>query len=158
MRSGFCSQAGHHASLYPTKGDETARNTRDVVEMFHEGGVPYEKIVIGAAFYARRWDGVPDVNHGMLQEAQTKGQGGPGYSELVQGFINKNSFTRYWDEDARAPYLFNGSTFISYEDPDSLRAKCEYLTAKGLLGIMYWEHGCDSTHTLLKSIADALER
>ena len=32
MRSGFCSQAGHHASLYPTKGDETARNTRDVVE------------------------------------------------------------------------------------------------------------------------------
>lgn len=158
MRSGFCSQAGHHASLYPTKGDETARNTRDVVEMFHEGGVPYEKIVIGAAFYARRWDGVPDVNHGMLQEAQTKGQGGPGYSELVQGFINKNGFTRYWDEDARAPYLFNGSTFISYEDPDSLRAKCEYLTAKGLLGIMYWEHGCDSTHTLLKSIADALER
>ena len=45
-----------------------------------------------------------------------------------------------------------------YEGPDSLRAKCEYLTAKGLLGIMYWEHGCDSTHTLLKSIADALER
>ncbi len=76
----------------------------------------------------------------------------------MQGFINKNGFTRCWDEDARAPYLFNGSTFISYEDPDSLRAKCEYLKAKGLLGIMYWEHGCDSTHTLLKSIADALER
>ena len=156
MRSGFCSQAGHHASLYPTQGDDSPRNTRDVVEIFHAAGVPYEKTVIGAAFYARHWDGVPDVNLGMLQQAQTIGQGGPDYSDLVKSYINCNGFTRYWDEFARAPYLFNGSTFISYEDPDSLRAKCEYLQQKGLLGIMYWEHGCDSTHTLLKAISEAL--
>lgn len=156
MRSGFCSQAGHHASLYPTQGDDSPRNTRDVVEIFHAAGVPYPRIVIGAAFYARHWDGVPNVNLGMLQQAQSIGHGGPDYSDLVKNYIDRNGFTRYWDASARAPFLFNGSTFISYEDPDSLRAKCEYLQQKGLLGIMYWEHGCDSTHTLLKAISDAL--
>ena len=156
MRSGFCRQAGHHTALYPTPGDDSGRNTLDVVNMFHEAGVPLEKIVIGAAFYSRRWGGVPNVNHGLFQQAGTIGNYGAGYSELKANYIDKNGWVRYWDDDAKAPFLFNGNELISYDDPESLREKCAYLKKAGLLGIMYWEHGSDDTHELLKTIADEL--
>ena len=158
MRSGFCRQAGHHTSLYASKGDDSGRDTHSTVELFHRSGVPLSKIVIGAAFYSRKWGGVPSENNGLLQPAGTIGEYGPGYAELVRSYIDKNGFKRYWDEDARAPYLFNGSQLISYDDPDSVREKCEYLKEKGLLGIMYWEHSCDDTHALLSAMAKALEK
>lgn len=156
MRSGFCSEAGHHTSLYATAGDLRNIGTKSTVDMFLAAGLPREKTVIGAAFYSRRWDNVPDVNHGMLQQAGTTAQFGPGYGVLTREYIDKNGWTRYWDDDAKAPYLFNGSSFMTYDDPDSIAHKCHYLLAEGLHGIMYWEHSCDDTHTLLKTMKDTL--
>ena len=31
---------------------------------------------------------------------------------------NKNGYQRYWDDEAKAPYLFNGENFISYDDKE----------------------------------------
>ena len=159
LRSGFDPEACHHASLYAGEYDEGGvKNTHAVVEMFHDAGVPYEKLVIGAAFYARRWDGVPNKQNGLMQIAQTKGMGGGHYDVLLEQFINKNGFTRYWDDKAKACYLFNGETLLSYEDPEALPYKVRYLKEKGLLGIMYWEHSCDTTLALLTSIYDELNK
>ncbi len=156
LRSGFEQEAGHHTNLFTSPGDRLNGSVKSSVENFLAAGVPRDKIVIGAAFYARRWDGVPDVNHGLFQRAETVGQYGPGYTGLCDEYINKNGFVRYWDDDAKAPYLFNGSTFISYDDPESIRLKCAYLKKEGLLGIMYWEHGCDPSRRLLTAMAGAM--
>lgn len=156
LRSGFEREAGHHTNLFPTPGDRLNGSVQASVEDFAAAGVPKDKIVIGAAFYSRRWDGVPDVNHGLFQTAATTGQHGPGYTDLYDEYINKNGFVRYWDDAAKAPYLFNGSTFISYDDPESIRLKCAYLKKEGLLGIMYWEHSCDPSRRLLTAMADAM--
>lgn len=156
MRSGFTTQAGHHASLGLTKGDTSNTSTRGIVEMFHAAGVPYEKMVVGAAFYSRRFDGVPDVNHGLLQTAQTIGYYGPEYSQ-IEAFREEGGYTKYWDEDAEAAYLWNGSTFLSYESPEAIRRKCLYVREKGMLGIMYWEHGCDPTRELLDTIYETMK-
>ena len=91
-----------------------------------------------------------------MQTAATVGNSGPGYGELLASYINQNGWTRYWDDEARAPFLFNGSELISYDDSESIAHKCAYIKDKGLLGIMYWEHGCDETHTLLKTMAESL--
>lgn len=156
MRSGFCTEAGHHTSLYHTAGDSQEISTETTVRMFEKAGVPREKIVIGAAFYSRRWGGVPDTDRGLLQQAQTVGEYGPGYAELVREYIDKNGWVRHWDDEAKAPYLFNGNELISYDDPQSIRYKCRYVLKEGLLGIMYWEHSCDDTHTLLAEMYDEL--
>lgn len=158
MRSGFNRQAGHHTGLYASASDETGMTVQRAVEVFHTAGVPKNKLVIGGAFYSRRWDGVPDVNHGLLQQAETVGNYGPGYDTLLAEYIDKNGWTRHWDDAAKAPFLFNGSELISYDDPQSLKLKCRYLKEEGLLGIMYWEHSCDSTHTLLAAMAEELGR
>ena len=46
-----------------------------------------------------------------------------------------------------------GSThFSNARSRLSLAAKCEYVKAKSLRGIMYWEHSCDKTGRLLATI------
>lgn len=156
IRGGFSHETGHHTALYQGESDVPENNTCYTVEMFHKAGVPYEKTVIGCAFYSRKWDGVAGAGTGLLQQAETVGTGGPRYHDIVFNYIGKDGWVKYWDDKAKAPYLFNGSSFISYDDPESIRLKCEYLKEKGLLGIMFWELGCDDTHTLLKTIDDTL--
>ena len=155
MRNGFTKQAGHHASLGLSKGDTTNTSTRGIVEMFHDAGVPYEKMVAGAAFYSRRFDGVADVNHGLLQPSESVGYAGPTYGEIAE-FKAAGGYTEYWDEDAEASYLFNGSTFISFESPEAVRRKCLYAKERGLMGVMYWEHGCDPTRELLTVMSETM--
>ncbi len=158
LRSGFCKQAGHHTAPFASVGDESGRDMKTLVELFTKAGVPKGRIVVGAAFYARRWEGVQDINHGLFQPAGSIGFGGPDYGELVEKYIDKNGFVRYWDEAAKAPWLYGNGQLISYDDPESLAAKCAYVLKEDLLGIMYWEHGCDTTHTLLKALYDGIHK
>ena len=46
--------------------------------------------------------------------------------------------------------------FISFESPEAIRRKCEFVKEKGMLGVMYWEHSADPTRELLGVIADTL--
>ena len=156
IRNGFHHETGHHTNLCTAPGDRLNGSVKSSVDAYRAAGVPREKIVIGAAFYARQWNGVPNVNRGLFQTAETLGLYGEGYTGLRENYIGKNGFVRYWDDDAKAPYLFNGSTFISYDDPESIRLKCDYLKAEGLKGIMYWEHGCDPSRDLLKAMAEGM--
>ncbi len=152
MRNGMTYEAGHHTSLYASAGDVNNVGTDAMVNLFASAGVPLDRIVIGAAFYSRHWEQVPNVNQGLLQAAGTVGMFGPGYAQLASEYIGKNGWTRYWDDHAKAAYLFNGSGLYSYDDPDSLRLKCAYVRERGLAGIMYWEHSCDESRALLSAI------
>ena len=158
LRSGFCRIAGHHTAPFPSQNDTSGRDTSSAVERFVRAGADAERIVIGAAMYSRQWKGVPDVNNGLFQHAESIGNYGPGYTELCDRFIGKNGWKRFWDDAAQAPYLFNGSELISYDDENSVEAKCRYIRDRGLLGLMYWEHSCDPSRKLLQKMAECLGR
>lgn len=149
-------RAGHHAALGATKGDKSGLNTRDIVEAYRRAGVPYEKLIIGAAFYGRHFAVTSFENHGLLQPSGG-GLAGPTYGEITPEYLRENNFRVYWDADAEANYLWNGRTLVSYESPKAVRLKCAYVKEKGLLGIMYWEHGNDPTRELLGAIADEIQ-
>lgn len=147
---------GHHTNLFPPAEQSHPRDRRSVlhsVEIYHEAGVPYEKMVIGLAFYSRMWKGVQSDTNGYRAPAQPGGYG-PGYGELTEKYIGKDGFVEYWDDISKAPYLWNGDTFISYDNPLSIAAKCAFAKEMGLLGLMYWEHSCDHTRTLLKAFSE----
>lgn len=158
LRGAFQNVTGHHANLYLNSGDMYDASADLAVRAFCEAGVPMEKLVIGAAFYGRRWDGAANANHGLGQSARTAGNCGHRFGELKEKYINKNGFVRYWDEEAKAPWLFNGMSFISYEDEESLSCKVEYLKEKGMAGIMVWEYSEDTTHTLTKHLRRELDK
>ncbi|MDE7030351.1 MAG: chitinase [Lachnospiraceae bacterium] len=152
LKCGFHALAGHHTQLYSSTGDVFRNSCDQALRLFHAAGAPKEKLLMGAAFYSRKWEGIQDRNHGLLQICKNGGGYGPSYHELVSDYIDKNGYTRYWDDEAKAPYLFDGSTFLSYDDPQSLKAKCEYVNREGYAGIFYWEHVCDATRTLLDTL------
>ncbi|GLX67061.1 glycoside hydrolase family 18 protein [Paenibacillus glycanilyticus] len=156
MRGGFQVLTGHHTNLYTPTGDLFRISTDASVNLFVRAGVPREKIVIGAAFYSRMWNEVPDRNNGLHQMAGSVGGYGPDFTALSANYIGKNGYIRYWDEEACAPYLFNGSSFISYEDEESIRHKCEYIKTAGIGGMMFWEFGCDRTRQLLNAMHGSL--
>lgn len=156
LRCGFHTLTGHHTNLYTATGDLYRTSADAAARLFAEAGVPKEKIVLGAAMYSRMWKNVADRNHGFLQLTQGAGGYGPVYHDLAEHYIGKNGFIRYWDEEAKAPFLFDGSTFLSYDDPQSLRCKCEYIKKEDLGGIFYWEHGGDRTGELLNAMASGM--
>jgi len=156
MASSYITFTGHHTNLFNYA--KTKSSAKTAIDMFIKAGVPKEKIVMGAAFYSRKWDGVVNTNNGYRQEADTFGDFGPDYGELCEKYIGKDGYVRYWDDDAKAPYLFNGSSYISYDDAESIAHKIDYLKEEGFYGIMYWEHKCDTTQTLVKKMAKRLKQ
>ncbi|MBQ8537017.1 MAG: glycoside hydrolase family 18 protein, partial [Clostridia bacterium] len=116
-------------------------------------GVPKEKLVLGAAAYGRCWRQVQGGGSGLGQRAGTSGNKTYTYAQLKDMM---KDYEAYWDEQAKAPYLFDGSQFISYEDARSARAKGEYAKANGLMGVMLWEYGKDDGE-LIKALYEGLQ-
>jgi chitinase len=71
-----------------------------------------------------------------------------------------HGFTRYWDDAAVAPYLYNAETqeFVSYDDAQSLAAKCAYIRTHNLGGVMFWHYSDDPFGVLLETINRALRQ
>jgi len=147
----FTPTTGHHANLYDdTVIDEEKISAERTVEMYAKAGVPIEKMVMGAAFYGRCWNKVPAEHFGLGQVAEESGVKGCPYS-LIQEFLQtgEGGFTYHWDEDAKAAYLYNGDTFISFEDKRALSLKVDYVKKHNMAGIMFWEYSEDQTRSLV---------
>ena len=154
------STTGHHAGLYASEfAAPTDRNADASVRQHIAAGIPPHKLVLGVAFYGRGFAGVKPANNG-LNQSYARYDGDHSYAELVDKLIGKEGFVRYWDERAKAPYLWNeaAKTFITYDDPESIRAKADYVRAKGLGGMMFWELSQDRNDELLDVIVTSLRR
>lgn len=145
---------GHHTSLHSPEERMSDNSVDQSVERYIKAGVPREKIVIGAAFYGRHWKG-GEAGEGMHRLSESYPEYGPAYHDILT-LIDTEGYQAYWDEVACAPYVIGPDIFISYDDPRSVEAKCEFVREEGLLGIMYWVHGYDDTGVLLKTMADTL--
>jgi len=154
----------HHTNLYSS--NKNIKNSVDFsVNLFNKAGVPLDKIIIGAAFYSREWKNIKFdgsvINGGLYQKTGNEtgfAGSGPKYTDIRDNFINQNGYIKYWDDIAKAPYLFNENNghFITYDDEESIKYKCEYVKKTGIKGIMYWEHSCDPKRYLLNAIKNNL--
>jgi len=149
---------GHHAGLYwnRRRGDPSLSTAAYVWRHFN-AGIPLQKLVVGLPFYGKGWSGVHPEDSGLNQPYQSYAGGFP-FSVLFQQYIDRQGFTRYWDRAVRASYLWNAGsgTFITYEDPRSVREKARYVKLHRLGGVMYWEHSHDPDEILLNVLFDNL--
>lgn len=149
---------GHHAGLFASAfaapGD---RNADSSIRQHIAAGVPRSRLVLGVAFYGRAFAGVDPEDKG-LHRVYERYQGDYSFAELKERLIGREGFVRYWDERARAAYLWNGRlrTFISYDDPEAIRAKAEYVRENRLGGMMFWELSQDRDDELLDIIVQTL--
>ena len=152
---GSDSLSSHHTNLYVSSGDSNQYSADRSIQAFLAAGVPPSKIVIGIAFYGKGWQMASNANNGLYQRAVKPARGG-GFTFLKDSIIEKNGFKRYWDDLAKAPYLFNEEKriFISYDDERSVGEKCKYVKKHHLAGAMFWEYFSDKKEYLLRVIAD----
>jgi chitinase len=153
------------APLFTGQG---ALNVDSAVNSYLGAGVPPDKIVMGVRFVGTGWRGVGSTNNGLYQPdtgpapgtwdlPAASPSGSFGYQDIEDNYLP--SYTRSWDPEAQVPWLYNAGTgiMISYEDPQSLTSKVDYVLSKQLGGIMIWELGADDNKgTLLSTIASAL--
>lgn len=62
-----------------------------------------------------------------------------------------SGWNRYWDNTTQTPWLFRASdkTFLSYDDPQSLKIKVDYARNTGLRGVMLWDMSYDYNAELI---------
>lgn len=157
MRGGFSNITGHHTNLYYQNGVDDGPSAVKTIKLFNEAGVPVEKMILGSAFYGRCWKNVKQSKICLGQQAETFGKFTYDYPDLLNDYINKNGFNRYWDDLAKAPYLFDGKDFISYEDEASISEKCNYIKQNNLAGLMFWEYSIDTTYRLFEALCNEFD-
>lgn len=147
--------ATHHTNLYPSKYQPNI-SAHQAVDAFVRAGVEKEKIVIGGAFYGRittvSGTDLPIGKPGTSPITQ-----GISYTKLHNEYLNNPEYTYHFDEEARAPWLFGNSKFITFDSVISLQEKCQYVRSQNLSGFMFWELGSDETFTLLDAIHAAIQ-
>lgn len=72
----------------------------------------------------------------------------------VPGIVTQPGFVRHWDDNAKAPYLFNENTnqLVSCDDEESVKLKCQYVRDNGMAGVMFWQYAGDPNEYLINAI------
>lgn len=146
---------GHHTPLYATP--QQIESIDHAVRYLDSVGVPKNKMIIGAAFYGRVFDVEQDTLHGLYQKG--KFNKGISYKDMNKDSLQKQGFVAYWDETAKAPFMFASAKkqLITFDDEKSIKLKTKYAADNHLGGIMFWQLGEDKTaNGLLDAINTAL--
>lgn len=129
----------HHSALYDSEHVSWLSCHRSVSN-YLEGGVPASKIVLGLPFYGRGRDAFKDFTDWR-------------HIRMSEGL------TERYDSVAQVPWIADsaGTLVLSYDNPKSLRVKCDYALEKDLAGVMYWRMELDdSVRTLGRAVAEAM--
>lgn len=146
---------GHSTNLYGY-GSLGPRSADKGIQDYIRMGVPPGKLLIGAILGSRSYRATTKENQGIGFPRARLPQGvtipGGGFTTLKDSLINKHGYKRYWDKEAQAPYLFNSNNlnFITYDDEESVKLKCQYAKDHHLAGIFFWQYFRDPKEYLLK--------
>ncbi len=143
-------QTGFVAPLYQTKYDsDPTLNVAWTVNAYLAAGVPAEKILLGVPFYAYGWtvdasappslEGQFVVGTPTAVSTQTftyiKGTAEPNMQVFRDDITN--------DGRTLSPWVFDGKTFWTYDDPASIAQKMDFVRRKRLGGAFGWEASSD---------------
>jgi chitinase len=151
---GYAKVTGHHTPLYSTPTQK--QSTDNCVQWLLKNGVDPRKLIVGAAFYSRVWEGVENTNNGLYQPGKFKGSFG------FDSFPTRlQNYAMYWDSVAQAPYAYNAAEklYATFDDKRSVALKTKYVMKHKLGGIMFWHLGHDIPNGgLLDTINETLKK
>ncbi|MEU5788957.1 glycoside hydrolase family 18 protein [Micromonospora purpureochromogenes] len=152
-------KTNHQSALYLNPADPAtpARSSDLYISNFVNSGVNPRQLVLGAPFYSRGWTGVTNANNGLFQDATAGTTSAADDYRNIKNLQN-NGYTRYWDGTAKAAWLFNGSTFWTFDDPQAMTEKATFVKLRSLGGIGIWAmDGDDHQGSLMATIDSGLQ-
>lgn len=141
---------GFLAPLFADPGDPRHSNSIEKnISDYEAAGVPAEKLLMGVPFYGYSWTSVEATNNGLFQAGH--GVHGDEPYHYIRTLISSSQV--YRDPRSKAPWLYDGRTFWTYEDAVSVRYKVSYAADEKLGGVMIWELSEDTSDAMLLSTA-----
>jgi chitinase len=183
-------QTNESSSLYDTPADPLYAKDRYIdatVRAYLRAGVPAAKYTVGMPLYAVGWTGVPNVNHGLYQNATAaspvlladgsglcprpdKANASPGCDTVltpgfatystIENLTNKYGYIAWYDSARVGATLYNPATgtFYTYDNPAAVSAKTAYIKKHKLGGAYVWAlNDDDAKASLTKAIAAGLK-
>jgi len=158
-------KTGHNSPLY---GPSAVASS---VDYYLQQGVPREKLIVGLPFYGRTFivdnnglDGGRTIGVGAPAEKSfqgpfTKEDGFMGWNEICRELhTSRGQWMVSYDSEAHALFMQNGNKWVSFDGPDSMREKVQYISEKGLGGAMIWSIDTDDFKGLCSSVKNPLLR
>lgn len=146
----------HHTNVYKT--DYAPFSVDTAVKEMIRLGVPPNKIVIGVAYYSRGFSNTDGLN-----KPSTGGSPDQSWEKGIVDYkdLPRPGATEMYDSKAGAAYSYDPVKKImnSYDNPQSVKEKCDYIIKNNLKGIIVWEMSGDSKdpkRSLTKVIYDNL--
>jgi chitinase len=139
----------------PDNPDFSADNA---INAWVRAGAPKSELVLGLPYYSQGWTGITSGGDGRFATATgpAKGKWADG-TEDYKLVKDKPGFRVHRDWRAGNSWLFDGTTYWTYDDPAQMLQKTFYIRAKGLGGAMMWSlDGDDEQASLTKTIAAGL--
>ena len=158
---------GHNSPLHKS-ARFNQRSWDESIEAHVKGGVPKNRQVMGIPFYGKAQkppkEGTAEYTTYLANkifEYSVKYYEIPDI--LNNGIYRKKplarAVSRQWEPTSMVPFLVDatGLNVLSYDDPESVAAKGQYVVAGGLLGAMFWEYRYDTEdHALLKALVKSI--
>jgi chitinase len=145
----------YDSALHSNGADSVYNSLDGIRALYVAAGVPAAKLALGLAFYGWKWTG------GVLASDPTQGISGPrqawqtanpptgaplNYNSVLPLITGSNY---HWDPATMVPYInYLGSTpstywYLTYDNPQSIQAKVQYIIAQGLGGWIMWHLSAD---------------
>ncbi|VTQ53742.1 Chitinase A1 precursor [Campylobacter jejuni] len=170
IHGAFDPLSGHNAPLYENSHDEDKDlNVADTMSAYvNTWQVPKAKLMMGIPYYGRGWGHVPGTElipglPGMFNTGAATVKGAWDDADQLTGTnpwyvlkqkLNTGEYTRYWDSESHVPYLYSETTqeFLTYDDPQSIREKVDYINEQGFGGAILWDISGDTPEHELGNI------
>jgi len=145
-----------NAPLYPPSQTprQYAWSASQAVTAWEAAGFPAAKIMLGIPFYGHRYTCVSGGGSGLYQHFQKAAS--ISYDTVCANYLCNCCFSEYVHSNALVPWLFDGSTFISYDDEASIACKAQYILQNHLAGASVWELSQNRGGQLLYALAGNL--
>ncbi|CAH0407153.1 unnamed protein product [Chilo suppressalis] len=122
-------------------------NINYTVQMYLSKGLNRNKIVVGIPTYGHSFTLVNTNNARVGSPASGFGTlGGMGfvnYPDICLFVSSHREVVIKRDDEAKVPYLYRGSEWVSYESPASVAAKADFIRDRGLRGAMIYSLNAD---------------
>ncbi|MGH8824231.1 MAG: glycoside hydrolase family 18 protein [Jiangellaceae bacterium] len=143
----------HEPAGAPFTPDFTLDRT---VQSWLDRGATRAQLVVGIPYYGRGWTGVTGGGNGLFMPAAGPAPGtweaGVEDFKVLQSLVDQG-FTEHSDPDAGHAWLFDGTTFWTFDNVEVIEQKTRYIRDERLGGAMVWSlDGDDADATLTKAI------
>lgn len=126
----------HHYDAIPTAGF----NGETAIAKLKSHGVPADKMLLGFGFYGRGWTGVSDPAPGGSATGAAPGT----YEAGIEDYKVLVGECPATGTVAGTAYAHCGNEWWSYDTPETIAGKVDWLNAQGLLGAFSWELSGDT--------------